>query len=286
MEKPKVLITGLGEVGLSLFELLKESNKFEVYCWDINKKKIQDIQNDNLSKKIDVLYICYRCINQEDFINITIEYIVQFKPKLTIIHSTVPPGTTNKIHELIGDSNVVHSPIRGMHYSTETMKRDLLFWTKYIGGVNEESALMANKHFKDLGLKTKILKSSIDTELAKLFETTYRAWMIACFQEFHRISRTFGADFDQITDFLDDTHRVRFDRPVQFPDVIGGHCLISNSELLLESYDSEFVRLILKSNEKRREEIKDPEIAKETNKIRKRVEDFHAEITKVRSTTH
>ncbi len=41
----------------------------------------------------------------------------------------------------------------------------------------------AKNHFKNLGLKVKVLKSCRETELAKLFETTYRAWMIACFQE-------------------------------------------------------------------------------------------------------
>ena len=73
----------------------------------------------------------------------------------------------------------------------------------------------------------------------------------------HRIWRHFGADFDEAVDVLEDIHRVRFDRPIMFPDVIGGHCIIPNTELLLKSYDSKFLRLILDSNEKRKEEVKD-----------------------------
>jgi len=103
------------------------------------------------------------------------------------------------------------------------------------------------------------------------FETTYRAWMITCFQEMHRISRHFEADFDNVVDFLEDTHRVRFDRPVMFPGVIGGHCILPNAELLLKSYDSMFLRLILESNEKRKEEIKDEDVRREAEKVRKRV---------------
>ena len=38
-----------------------------------------------------------------------------------------------------------------------------------------EAAETARKHLEKLGLKTKVLKSSLETELAKLFETTYRA---------------------------------------------------------------------------------------------------------------
>ena len=91
--------------------------------------------------------------------------------------------------------------------------------------------------------------------------------MIACFQEMHRISRAFDAEFDEAVDFLEDTHKERFDRPVMFPGVIGGHCLIPNTELLLKSYDSELLRLILKSNEKRKEEIKDPTVKAEADKV-------------------
>jgi UDP-N-acetyl-D-mannosaminuronate dehydrogenase len=149
------------------------------------------------------------------------------------------------------------------------MKWELKRWTKYVGGSEPKAAEAARKHFEKMGLKTKVLKSCLETELAKLFETTYRTWMIACFQEMHRISKFFGADFKNVVDFLEDTNRVRHDRPVMFPDVIGGHCLIPNTELLLKSYDSDFLRLILESNEKRKEEIKDSSIRSEVEKVKR-----------------
>ena len=95
--------------------------------------------------------------------------------------------------------------------------------------------------------------------------------MIACFREMHRISKHFGADFEGVADFLEDTHRVRLDRPVMFPSVIGRHCLIPNVELLLKSYDSEFLRLILDSNEKRKEEIKNKTVRDDVEKIREKL---------------
>ena len=282
MVKPVVLVVGLGEVGRPLFELLRESEKFEVYGWDVDKKKMQDVQQGDLPKEVDVLHICYGCRDQGEFVKITADYVRRFRPKLTIINSTVPPGITEKAHTLSG-GHMVHSPVRGMHKSRETMKKYLLFLTKYIGGVDEESVRLACKHFEDLGLKTKVLNSPVETELAKLFETTYRAWMIACFQEMHRISRHFGADFDNVVDLLEDDHRIRFDRPIHFPAVIGGHCLIPNIELLLKSYDSEFLRLVLRSNEKRKEEVKDESVWSEVEKIKKRVETLEVELRKIHS---
>ncbi|MDH5753985.1 MAG: GDP-mannose dehydrogenase [Candidatus Bathyarchaeota archaeon] len=276
MVEPIVLVVGLGEVGRPLFELLRESEKFEVYGWDVDEKKMQDVQQGGLPKEVDVLHICYGCRDQEEFVKATVDYVRRFRPELTIINSTVPLGTTEKVYTLLG-GHMVHSPVRGMHKSRESMKRYLLFLTKYVGGVDNESTRLARKHFEVLGLKTKVLKSPVETELAKLFETTYRAWMIACFQEMHRISRRFGANFDEVVDFLEDTHMVRFDRPIHFPGVIGGHCLIPNAELLLKSYDSMFLRLILESNEKRKEEIKDEGVRREVEKVEKRVKALEKE---------
>jgi hypothetical protein len=53
---------------------------------------------------------------------------------------------------------------------------------------------------------------------------------------------------------------------------------MANTQLLLKSYDSEFLRLILKSNEKRKKEIKDKALLKEAERIKKRVEAFQDEL--------
>lgn len=278
MLKESVLIVGLGEVGHALFELFRESGKFDVYGFDLDKEKMRSIVGDvEPPKTVDIMHICYPCKEQETFVKTTLDYIEKFKPKLTIIESTVAPGTTQKIFEMT-KSKVVNSPVRGMHKNLETMKRDILFWSKYIGAPTKDLAAEAEKHFQKLGLKAKVLKSPIETELAKLFETIYRAWMIACFQEMHRISRHFRADFNEVVDMLEDIHRVHFNKPLHFPDVIGGHCLIPNTELLSKSYDSDFLRLILKSNEKRKEEIKDETVRFEVEKIKKRVQALEKEI--------
>jgi UDP-N-acetyl-D-mannosaminuronate dehydrogenase len=270
--KEKVLVVGLGEIGRPMFEILHESEMFSVYGIDINKKRMRDLKQDKdvFPAKFDVLHVCIVCSDLEEFVNIVFGYIQRFKPKLVIINSTVQPGTTMKVQARC-NCHVAHSPIRGVHSSKEHMKWEIRRWTKYIGGAGPEAAVLAQDHFKKMGLKTKVLKSCAETELAKLFETIYRAWMIVCFQEMHRISRHLDASFDDVVDFIEDTHRVRFDRPVMFPDVIGGHCQIPNTRLLLKSYNSELLQLILRSNERRKEEKKDVAIAEEIEKIKKRV---------------
>ena len=269
MAKETVLIIGLGEIGHTLFALYNEAKeKFAVYGLDLDAEKMKALSQskDKVPAKVDTLQVCLPCGSQEKFADIIKGYVLQYKPNLTIINSTVPPGTTLKVAAAC-KCLVAHSPARGVHINAEHMVWEMKRWTKYVGGATKEAGLAAKKHFEKLGLKVKVLKSCRETELAKLFETTYRAWMIACFQEMHRISRAFDAEFDEAVDFLADTHKERLDRPVMFPGVIGGHCLIPNTELLLKSYDSEFLRLILKSNEKRKEEIKDATVKAEADKV-------------------
>jgi len=279
LTKEKVLVVGLGEIGHALFELLKEEDDFTVYGLDLDETKMRATgqAKSKLPNKVDTMHVCLLCKIQEKFVDTVASYAKQFKPKLLIINSTVPLGTTKKIYEQY-KCLVAHSPVRGVHKNHKHMKWELKRWTKYVGGVNTKATNATRKHFEKMNLKVKTLKSCAETELAKLFETTYRAWMIACFQEMHRISRHFDADFDEVVDFLEDTHRLRLDRPVMFPGFIGGHCLIPNTELLLSAYDSEFLRLILKSNEKRKEEIKDKSIQKEVVKVSKRAEALEKEL--------
>ena len=275
-----VLIIGLGEIGRPLYEIIIESGRFRVYGLDIDAEKMRMINAHTPKEKVDVMHICIPCYSREGFIKSTVEYINSFDPEITIINSTVPVGTTEEIGRRSGKP-IAHSPVRGVHKSLEHMKWEIRRWTKYVGGVDERSAELASKHFREIGLKVKILRSSRETELAKLFETTYRAWMITCFQEMHRISRHFHADFNEIVDFIEDTHRIRFDRPPMFPGVIGGHCLIPNVKLLLETYKSELLELILRSNEARKKEILDEDIRKEVEKIKERVERLENDLMRV-----
>jgi UDP-N-acetyl-D-mannosaminuronate dehydrogenase len=279
LQKEKVLVIGLGEVGTAMFSLLKESGKFEVYGLDLDKAKMKELKQRIIPNEIATMHICLPCKDQDKFVDVVTGYARRFKPALIIINSTVPPGTTMSINDRC-DCLVADSPFRGVHENPEHMKWELKRWTKYVGGAIPEAGKAAVRHFKKLGLKTKMLKSCRETELAKLFETTYRAWMITCFQEMHRIANYFRADFEDVVDFIADTHRVRLDRPVMFPDVIGRHCVVPNVELILERYDSKLLRLILESNEKRKEEMEDPEVKREVGKIKQIAEELQKDITK------
>ncbi|MEM2523132.1 MAG: GDP-mannose dehydrogenase, partial [Candidatus Bathyarchaeia archaeon] len=150
MTTEKVLVVGLGEVGRPLFELLKESRKFDVYGYDLDKEKMRNIgQSNAMPNAFDVIHICIPCHDKNEFVENVADYVERFKPKLVIINSTVAPGTTLEVYGRVnGACLVAHSPVRGVHKSLEYMKWELKRWTKYIGGVNQESAMAAKEHFE------------------------------------------------------------------------------------------------------------------------------------------
>lgn len=264
----KVLVVGLGEIGRPIFEMLNQQKSWKVFGYDKDEKKtIHDF--DNIPKKIYTLHICVPCMDVKKFINVVSDLVCRFEPKLLIIHSTVPPMTTNsiwsEIHRIC--PYIAHSPVCGTHTQ---MLKDIKTYTKFVGGVTPEAGKEAFNHLINAGFRCKLMRNSTNTELAKLFETSYAATMIAMFQEMHRISKQFGVDFSDILDIFIDTHIHRLDRPIFHPSVIDGHCLMPNIVLLNQSTNSALFRWVEWSNELRKAEIEDPEIAKEVARCKKK----------------
>ena len=68
----------------------------------------------------------------KDFVGETVRYIELFKPKVTIVNSTVAVGTTRLIAERSG-AVVVNSPVRGKH---ARMLDELCKYTKFVGAID------------------------------------------------------------------------------------------------------------------------------------------------------
>jgi UDP-N-acetyl-D-mannosaminuronate dehydrogenase len=227
----KVVVVGLGEIGKPLFRIISEHH--EVVGVDISPVGPVD--------HVDVLHVCYP-FQIKDFIGETARYIEFFKPALTVINSTVAVGTTRAIAERTGTA-VVNSPVRGKH---TRMLEDLRFYTKFVGALDSAAVEKAVFHFRSVGLKTKVLSSPEATELAKLTETTYFGLMIAWAQELERYCDQSGQDYQEITSFYDE---IKFFPPVKyFPGVIGGHCVMPNSEILSKFRKSVMLEAIQTSN--------------------------------------
>ncbi len=255
-----VLVIGLGEIGRPIYELLLECGH-HVYGYDLDTSRTVN-SIDEIPVGIDFLHVCYPY--SDNFVKTTLSYVSRFKPRYVIIHSTVAPGTTREIYEA-SKIPTAYSPVRGKH---PKIKEHLKFWTKWVSVLPKEEVGIVRKHLESMGLRVRVIDEPETLEIAKLWETVYRALMIAGWQEIHRVARKFNADIISIAEFVAEVHEVLRDRPIYYPDYIGGHCLIPNTEILNNVYPSKAWQFILESNKKRLEEIKNKTIKEEINALK------------------
>lgn len=231
--RQRVVVVGLGEVGKPLLQIVSEHH--DVIGVDITPPTER-------FEEVDVLHICYP-FQIKDFVGETARYIELFKPKVTIINSTVAIGTTRAVAERTG-AVVVNSPVRGKH---ARMVEEMRSYAKFVGGLDLASAQDAAEHFESAGLKTRILSSPEATELAKLTETTYFGLMIAWAQELERYCDQAGQNYGEVVSFYEEIGF--FPKVKYFPGVIGGHCVVPNIEILRKFDDSMMLRAIQSSNQ-------------------------------------
>jgi len=246
--KKKIGILGFGEIGASLAKVYNDhKEKFEVL--------IKDLERDDGLDSLDVLNICIPYT--ENFIEIVKNQIHESNPDLTIIHSTVMPGTTNKIKSILGNNfKVVHSPIRGVH---PELYEGIKTFVKFVGAEDDMSRRAAIEHLDSLNIKTEHCDNSVTTELGKALSTTYYGVIIAFHGEMSNFCSQVGANFEQAITRFNETYNKGYTslgkenlvRPVLYPPkgnppFIGGHCVVQNAEMISKNFSSKSIDLIMK----------------------------------------
>lgn len=220
----KALIIGMGEVGTALAEVLMDKD-MEVY--DLNSGTEPD-----LGSQFDILHICFPY--SEKFIDYVQAYQEKYGPKYTVIHSTVPVGTSRQC-------GAIHSPIRGLHPDLAPGIRTFI---KFIGGAGASAVA---DYFRKAGLRVVLVDDQETTEAGKLFDTEYYR---ACIEFAHRVKnfcKENTLNFHEVYTLFNQTYNEgysllghpEFIRPVLQPIMkpIGGHCVMQNKELI-QKHDS------------------------------------------------
>ncbi len=233
-KEERIGILGYGEVGKAIAKFYQSP-------------KIKDTILGGNIDNVEILHICIPY--SKNFVRIVKKEIAKIKPKLTIINSTVGPGTTKEI-----GGTIVHSPVRGIH---PNLYQGIKTFLKYVGTDNKEAGKMAKKHFTKLGLKTKVFTPAVTTELGKLLSTTYYGLCIAYHGEAKKICKKYNVKFEEVMSDFNKTYNNGYKklglenviRPILHPpknNKIGGHCIIKNTEILRKHFRSKSLDLILK----------------------------------------
>lgn len=208
----KHLIIGNGEVGKALRE---------VFDCDI-----RDLENTNF-KEYDVIHVAFPY--SKKFIKEVKKYQKFYNPKYTVIHSTVPVGTSEKL-------NANHSPVTGVH---PRLVESLKTFTKFIGGPDSE---ILSEEFKQFGINSVTIKNSKETEAGKLYNLLTYGINILIEKEVYKFCEDNNLDFDVVyTDFVKmynegyqklGMSNIKMYELEHKKGSIGGHCIIKNGSLL------------------------------------------------------
>lgn len=258
MKKKNVTFVGLGYIGLPM-ALLFANNRYNTIGYDIDKKKINDLNENNISfdenqindlffkkkrkiyftnklVKSDVYFICLptpvkKSINNYYIpdLEIIYKFIYQLKKILKekdiiIIESTCPPGTFNNIKNKLtkwGFKNITLAicPERAVPGNTIN---EMIYNDRMIGVENQKDYLKVKKIYQYISKGKKNYCSPIEAELTKLFENTYRDVNIALANEFYNISNKYLANFHTIKNFANKHPRVNIHNS---GIGVGGHCI-------------------------------------------------------------
>ena len=254
----KDIIVGLGEIGKPILKLLSKRNI--VVGFDLNLDLIDQIKFENYTNlKTSFLHIAIP--GTDNLIDNVLKLYKKFQPECIVIHSTIRPGTTEKLQKKI-PIPVIYSATRGVH---KRMIYDLKRYTKFfvISASAPRSKWASSRYvkvMKDCGIKTKKMSNPETLELAKIIcDTSYLGWLVNYAQLSNMIAIQYGIDYDEMWSFSDEIHRNLGNRPKMYPGYIGGHCVIPNLELI----NNQTLDMIKKMNTSYSKKIKN---AKSINK--------------------
>lgn len=244
-------IIGMGTVGTALYNAIMHTKNFRIKTWDK--------QNSDFSQLMpsDFLHIVFPY--SDSFIDDVLFFQKKCKPNLIIIHSTVKPGTTQKLD--LEKCPVAYSPILGSH---DKLNFAIPAFIKMVAAPRKKILGYAIEHLGILGFQLKLMKSTEALELGKLLSTLYFGWCIAFQKEAREICKgqdIYDMAYDTFSHIYNENYRLLLGinesdyypiRPIlnDMPGPIGGKCIIPNAKLLEEFCPNELSEFLLRMNEK------------------------------------
>ena len=203
----KIGILGQGYVGSAIkigFEKkYKKLNTFDKY-----KNSSSTVSSlEELTQSSDIIFICLPTPmkeNGECDIGIVEKEIIKIdqystEPKIVVIKSTIPPGTTKKIDTKNKNIDIVFNP----EFLTEqNFIEDFKKQNRIVLGGNEKSVQVIEKVYQRVFPVTTIIKTDSTTaEMIKYLTNTFLATKVSFANEIKMICDKIDVDYDKVIEY-------------------------------------------------------------------------------------
>ena len=272
----RVLVIGLGQLGLPVAKYIKQRGGFDVYGYDISSKAMDRAQTTAGIKKatnfsdFDVYILCISTHKPDDMFSPQIDGLLSIIDKiskeakngaLVSIESTIPKGTSKKVFEMLNHRlHVAHAPHRW--YALEEQEHGVN-QVRVIGGVCD-CCLKIAMYFYD-GRSENMNNSSYSTTTTTTTTTNEESKAKSLGIPMHPVSDIEIAELAKIVEnahrylqiaFAEDLYIYCQANNISFPELrdavntkwnvhilepregIGGHCLPKDTKMFLQSSKS------------------------------------------------
>lgn len=257
----QVTILGLGYVGSAVLRALARSSSYQVYGFDTDIEKIQELRTDPELERVllttepkdclpvsEIVVICVPSPIDADhkpdfrFLEHAAQTIAQYlrKDQLIILESTVAPGFSEEhFIPLLEKSDLRVAEDFGFAYCPERIDVQNARWNvttipRVIAASDQASLERALQFYTHIVRTPLHVKQSIkEVELVKMYENTFRDVNIALANEVAVLAKSLGVDF---TEVLAGAATKPFGFLPHYPGCgVGGDCIATDPYYLLHT---------------------------------------------------
>ena len=179
----------------------------------------------------------------------------QKRNPIVVIKSTVPPGTTDRLHKKYKNLDVIFNP----EFLTEAnFLEDFKNQTRIIlGGTRKGTTILRQVYSKVFPHATIVKTGSKTAEMVKYFINSFLGTKVSFANEMKIICDKIGIDYDKVVEYATYDDRLgKSHWAVPGPDGdygFGGHCLPKDISSIVSEFDSELLKSVLEVNDNVRE---------------------------------
>jgi UDPglucose 6-dehydrogenase len=264
----KIGIIGQGYVGTAIKVGFEPHYELETYDkYDKDKSTCDNLFD--LVMECDVMFVCVPTpmnIDGTCHIDIVEEVITEIneivletesypyhiKP-IVVIKSTVPPGTTDRLHSKNRGIDVIFNPefLTEMNFIEDFKNQSRII----LGGVRRGTSLLRQVYSKVFPHATIVKTNAKYAETVKYFINCFLGTKVSFANEMKVLCDKIGIDYDKVVEYATYDERLgKSHWAVPGPDGdygFGGHCLPKDISAIVNGYDDmELLQAVLKVNDK------------------------------------